>query len=125
LHYAAQESVEVLRLLITLGGGDVNKSDMEGDTPLFYAVRNNNMEAVRCLVEAKADVSHENDGEIDTNFRVYFTPLHVAAKEGYVDVVRFLAEHGDVNNFNNDGKTVLHIAARNGHVDVVRCLVTK
>jgi ankyrin repeat protein len=52
------------------------------------------------------------------------TPLHLAAWNGYVDVVRLLLEKGaNVNAQAKNGRTPLHQAARDGRVDLVRLLL--
>jgi ankyrin repeat protein/serine/threonine protein kinase len=54
------------------------------------------------------------------------TPLHIAAQEGYAEIVKILLERGaDPNTENKDGWTPLHIAAKEGHVDVVRVLLER
>ena len=52
------------------------------------------------------------------------TALHVAAKNGHVDVAKVLIQNGaDVNAVEKDKWTALHLAARNGHVDVAKVLI--
>ena len=53
-----------------------------------------------------------------------FRSLHLALGPGYLEVARFLIEHGaDLNSCDKEGWTPLHTAARNGHLDVVRLLL--
>jgi len=56
-----------------------------------------------------------------------YTPLHVAAEEGRVDVARVLIEHGAQINDGNvkGGYTPLHLAAMGGHVEVAKHLVER
>ena len=52
------------------------------------------------------------------------TITHDAARDGYVDTLRVLIDHGaDVNLLDNDGNLPLHLAAREGYLDVVQLLV--
>jgi ankyrin repeat protein len=52
-----------------------------------------------------------------------FTPLHLAAAEGHLDIVQTLVYHRfEINNPVNS-LTPLHLAAREGHMEVVRFLL--
>ncbi|KAH9069639.1 hypothetical protein EDB83DRAFT_2582967 [Lactarius deliciosus] len=53
------------------------------------------------------------------------TPLHLAAANGHLEVVRTLLEHGvDLSVATTaDNRTPLHEASRGGHVDIVRLLI--
>lgn len=58
----------------------------------------------------------DNDGRI---------PLHLAAQEGHLAVVRLLVSHGSqVNKKSHDGKTALRAAAIEGHHNVVEYLLS-
>ncbi len=53
-----------------------------------------------------------------------FTPLHVAALWGHVDIVQMLLKHkADPNAHNNAGMAPLHGAAMAGHMEVVQLLL--
>lgn len=53
------------------------------------------------------------------------TPLMWAAKEGHIDIVRFLLDYGADPSITTEGEesTALHWAILGGHVGVVRCLL--
>ncbi|KAH9963432.1 hypothetical protein BGW80DRAFT_850444 [Lactifluus volemus] len=52
------------------------------------------------------------------------TPLHVASRMGYLDVVRALLDRGaDVNAQENNKQTPLHLASREGHFKVACVLL--
>ena len=52
------------------------------------------------------------------------TPLHYAALEGHLDIVKLLLEHGaDPNVKDGFGETPLHFAALEGHLDVAKLLL--
>ena len=53
-----------------------------------------------------------------------WTPLHSAAEEGHVDIVKYLIPHlEDKNPALDSGWTPLHSAALYGHLEIVKCLV--
>lgn len=96
LHMAAERNRdEVLELLIE-AGFDVNAQLSEErtklyedrrSTPLYFSVFNNNIDAVRMLLAAGASPNLD-----------VFKPLMVAARQGCIETVTLLVEHGaDIN----------------------------
>ncbi|XP_074524937.1 cyclin-dependent kinase 4 inhibitor C [Halichoeres trimaculatus] len=52
------------------------------------------------------------------------TVIHDAAREGFLQTVRVLLDHGaDPNLVDGHGNLPLHLAAREGYLDVVRLLI--
>ena len=89
---------------------NINERDIAGRTPLFYAVRNGNLEDVKFLIDNGADMALADD--------YGHTPAHVAAiKTGaydlkssahYFEILKFLKEEGaDMNAKDYRGRTVL------------------
>ena len=60
----------------------------------------------------------------DVPFEDDYTPLHVAAEQGYVEIVHLLLEAGaDKDNAGRRGTTALHLAAQHGRLEIVHLLL--
>lgn len=90
-------------------------------TPLFLAARRGASGVVSVLLkegQANADARSFYEGSYGVS------PLHVAAKEGHVDVIRLLVEAGaDMNAIDEIGKTPLDYAVIRGHLGAIQMLV--
>ncbi len=87
------------------------------ESPLLEAARRGDVEAVRSLLRDGADPNlAAGDG---------LTALHVAAEQGFVEVVELLLDAGaNVTAKTNIGEyEPLHLASRFGHAEVVRVLL--
>ena len=83
---------------------------------LFVAVRANNMERVRLLVQQGAD---KDNGDFNG-----WTPLWCASMNGFLDVAQYLVEQGaTLDKTDRDGWTSLAAAAIYGHLEVCRYLL--
>ena len=60
----------------------------------------------------------------DSNER---TPLHYAANNNHLKVVRYFIneQHCDQITRDNDGNTPLHLACCNGHLNIVQYLISE
>ena len=117
LHKAVLEAdhAEVKRLLAA--GADANASDVDGVTPLLYAVSVGDVEIIAALLAAGGNVNAA-DKEPETSF------LHWGAQWDYPDVIDILVENGaDINRQNENGETALHWAAEHGRPAAVRALI--
>lgn len=120
-HPDFQEITELLRVWMSayayvLQGG-VNARGEGGYTPLIWATEDGNIEAIRELVKAGADINARTNND--------FTALMVAAFEGQTEAIRELLKAGaDIEARNNDdGNTALILAAREGKPEVIRELL--
>ena len=148
---AEKGDATLLKNLIT-AGIPVNKKDYRDCTPLMIAASGGHLECVKILVDAGADVNaigrlylksskvhtalecalaHPSVVQYliqkgaDVNSMKDFSPLHIAAMNGYDVSAKILIEAGANVNCRepNYRKTPLIIAATEGHVKMVQCLL--
>jgi ankyrin repeat protein len=146
LHYCAQNGFITGAQALLDDGAKINIQTRLKETPLVIAIKNNKTEMVDFLLQTHADVSksalkHQTPlffvsdeaitellikANADVNARddTKMTPLHKAAKEGYLDVAKLLVKNGaDVNAVDNQKQTPLHVAAGHGQVKVCKFLL--
>ena len=89
-------------------------------TPLHRAVDNGNVEIVRILVNAGADLNIKSSRGSDP------TPLHIAVQDGNAELVRILVDAGadpNIRNHSNYGRqTPVDIAIGKGYLEIVRII---
>lgn len=90
--------------------------DGEPRTALVAAARKGNLDMVKLLIEANANVEFHAKGDE--------TPLMAAGQHGHLHVVQYLiTQRADVNQKVSGDGTALLVAARSGHLPVVRYLL--
>ncbi|GBN68931.1 Ankyrin-2 [Araneus ventricosus] len=95
---------------------------------LLIAISENDMNKVKELLKSGADVNVEstvNQGSTSKYGYKPYTPLILAAEEGYLKIVQELLRSPgiDVNRKNYYGNVALHMASARGHVEVVKTLL--
>ncbi|GMF29994.1 unnamed protein product [Phytophthora fragariaefolia] len=131
---AINGKTEVVKYLIQQNEASIRANDNKGNTALMLAARYGHVEVVRCLVDSvHFNESRYHQIENTDNVMVHcgayvntknnegYTALMWAAREGRIDVVRFLTEQSytDVNTIDKNGWTAIMLAAQNGMGDVV------
>ncbi|XP_057731620.1 ankyrin repeat-containing protein At5g02620-like [Arachis stenosperma] len=126
LHSAARSgSLSVLRE--TLSGIEdqeelhelLARQNQDGETPLYVAAEYGYVDLVRELIQlydlADAGIKARNG----------FDALHIAAKQGDLDIVKILMEaHPELSmTVDQSNTTALHTAATQGHVEIVKLLL--
>jgi hypothetical protein len=108
----AARSAEMVQLLLDHNADPDFHDDNLTDTPLFWCVKRNAIEAMRVILQHSVEVP---------SFGVLFT-----AAERNLVAVKLLVEHGaDVKQRGYYCNTALHVAAEAGKTDVVRFLVER
>lgn len=96
---------------------EIDTLDEKGDTPLVNAIKENNLALVIELIKQGANIEKANKGG--------FRPLHIAARDNYPEIAKFLCK----NNIQIDATcqnsevTALHLAAWRGNLDIVKLLL--
>jgi ankyrin repeat protein len=118
LEAARQGEFAAVRTLLVQKHANANARDADGTTPLHWAVRADDGQAVAALLKAGADVSAVN--------RYGVTPLSLAATNGSAGVVTQLLQAGaDANSASPEGETVLMTASRTGSRAAVQVLLDR
>ncbi|EMD67828.1 hypothetical protein COCSADRAFT_54190, partial [Bipolaris sorokiniana ND90Pr] len=97
---------------------DIHIKNVDGRTPLHIAALNNQVGAVKLLLEWDHKVLTTRDNKNRTAYLL-------AAQKGHVKVLQVLKNKGqDMNQATlKNGWTALHLAAEQGHVDTVKFLL--
>ncbi len=113
-------------------GLNVSDSNIGHWSSLHYAVLGNHLEMCKLLIEQQPKVSQITlaffPGSLFYGDHVTshnYTPLHIAAANGHLDIVKFLLEGNlcRVNAKSNDGSTPIHLAMTENKIDVVQYLL--
>nr|WDP79879.1 transient receptor potential cation channel subfamily A member 3 [Apostichopus japonicus] len=153
LHLAVEmDHVEFVKMLLrhVNSVNIINATSKMEWTPLHYAAENGNVEIMRCLLDAGANLTckdhqvksplhiaashgklkftaaalHEQPDTINESDRRGMTPLLLASKHGHHHVVRYLLKTGaDISSRNSHEMTALSLAAMKGNVHVISVLL--
>jgi len=112
----AKGYTEIVKLLLTTDGIEVNKAAIDGSTLLLIASNFGHIEIVKLLLASGA--------EVDKAINDDYPPLHSASANGHTEIVQLLLAAGaEVNKVNKNGTTPLYFASQNGHTEIVKLLL--
>ncbi|WP_342224629.1 ankyrin repeat domain-containing protein [Spiroplasma endosymbiont of Asaphidion curtum] len=121
LHLAAYfNRIEIVKSLLSCSGIVINILDNNGNginTPLVFAIIKKNIDVVKELLKY-ANIN------VNAMIENVLSPLHYAAENGYLAIVKLLLANGaDVNAKAKNGATPLHYAAAKGYTEIVKLLL--
>ena len=96
------------------------------ETPLHYAVRAISLETVELLLTKGTGGCAKCRPDILRSSwlsREGLTPLMLAIKKRYYDIIELLLKHVDLNATDRHGRTALHIACHEGDAKIIKMLV--
>jgi ankyrin repeat protein len=113
---ATQEGHTAALKLLLENGGDANKADNDGCSPMYMAAQTGQTAALKLLLE--------NGGNANQAMTDGRTPVFVASKNGDTAAIKLLLKHGaDVHNLTTHGMLPVWMAAEGGHTDAVHALL--
>ncbi len=115
--YARQGDARRLAKLVRRHRAHINHPALDGSTPLYWAITSGNIEAVTCLINAKADTNVlSQNGD---------TMLIRAVSLGYCSIGEYLLENCDVDpdTTGAERKTALHHAIEFQTLDIIQMLL--
>ena len=127
LHYAAtylkgnSKACHLFKRVLNESGLILNSCTTTDETPLHYAVRSGNIEAVRALLGKKGQLFKRNKGKL--NF------LQIAAKEGQALILQEILpkiKNGERGaEILEENPHLLHLASEFGHLDCCEVIVAE
>ncbi|PYH87627.1 ankyrin [Aspergillus ellipticus CBS 707.79] len=112
-----RENLALLKLMLSLAKLGPNQKNRHGQTPLFIAARQGQVEMTRILIDA---VKHKWTQQDEDGRNLLWYP----ARDGNMEIVRMLVEKGvDPGTRDKGNVSPVGIAEEMGHLDVVNFLV--
>jgi ankyrin repeat/protein kinase domain-containing protein 1 len=133
LHYAVAAGSDMCVKFLLGFNADPNILDHDGYGPLHVAANQKNYEISVLLLDALAQadlIAIPGSVSSDSTFRfpkrgIFWSPVHLAAKQGLPDILKILFTHRADPNVLNSGKvTPLHVAAAEKSVATVQLLIS-
>ena len=122
VYIATKERAPGIVKLLASHGANLNRmcvTSLGVNFPLHAACQMGNMEMLRALLEAKVELNTAKPAD-------GMTPLHQAARDRQLVVVKALAFYGaDLDRRTSTGRTAVHFAASLGQVEMVRFLASQ
>lgn len=113
LHYACRRNRTIITKILLQGGADARAGDLNGNTPLHFAVEAGSLEVVEYFLKHKIPFDVSNTGGV--------TPLFIACRDNLRKIAFILASAGaDICKTNILGKTPHQVAIEQGWGEELR-----
>lgn len=118
LNPTAKDNIKTQDTLLEEGNMNIDNLDEEELTPLLQAIIQRNVDAVKQLLDAGADI------EVRTKCEQQYTPLHLACKHENIEIITLLLlANADIEAQDHFKGTPLHTAAYYENRDAIRQLL--
>lgn len=118
LEYERRGKTAIIKYIRNGGDVDYQDSFMNNNTLLHYAVLADDLNSVKTLIEARADMDIQNDNGD--------TPLHIAIRNTDQEISEFLIKKGaDLEIANDDGDYPIHLAIHENRYKTLGLLIKK
>ncbi|MFZ8865020.1 MAG: ankyrin repeat domain-containing protein [Rickettsiales bacterium] len=140
LHTTVKEgrTESVVELLSKKQDLDINAVDQDGNTPLHYAVMNNNLQIVDILLQATADPFIKNNKgedplsladstrneEIVKLLNEARQPINDEASQQYYNMIKRIADAGKLNEKDDNHHTLLYREVEEGNINDVKIILS-
>ncbi|KAK6526495.1 hypothetical protein TWF694_005078 [Orbilia ellipsospora] len=114
-HTASQNFPACIEVLLRNGIDHRTRTSRNERTAFYKAVKSGNLEVVELFLKYGTEVAIEDSRG--------WTPLHIAAYYGFVEIGELLLDHGADVNLGPGGYTPLHIAVLREHTEFVEFLL--
>jgi ankyrin repeat domain-containing protein 50 len=122
MDYAAIKNKPEWIKILESKGEDINSSGFNGQTPLMNAAEHDSYKAAEALLQLKANINYQVEGQEEDNLNGW-SALHVAAKKGNVKIIKLLAENGaNLNARTKHGSSPAIVAALFNQLEAVKLL---
>jgi ankyrin repeat protein len=103
----------VISVLASAKGIDIDRTNIQDESPLMFAAYENNMVAARILISQGAEVN-----------KTGWSALHYAATKGHIDMIKYLLDHSAyIDAESPNGTTPLMMATQYSTQQTVQTLI--
>uniref|UniRef100_A0A1I8ANX4 ANK_REP_REGION domain-containing protein n=1 Tax=Steinernema glaseri TaxID=37863 RepID=A0A1I8ANX4_9BILA len=104
-------------------GCDMAVVDVDQRSAIFLASKFNGLKILEYLLDEGGD-PEMLEVFVNKQNSTYETPMHIAAANNYMEVLRLLKDKGaDIRATGDDEQTPLHLACERDHIEIVRQLI--